>query len=356
MIKKIDKKYCYYLFLMFFLNSGLVKAQSTFDFLKPSVFYSISDNKKFISPEKNLLLHRLKTKKAKVDPITLYCKKSTGSCDGLIQSLSKPQKEKNLRSKIHFKREKKIESLYKFKLTEEMLPFFSLSKLQHILGTYHHNLVMKTEDLYKSKDKRFEFFSELKNFLTKKELKKIKKKIRNKEDLVVGKDLLPARVESKVGKYTSFLGPNCFEAALSFQDESFSKSYRYNARSETGHHKIMINNDELYEALKKNFYPVDYKRAKLRYGDLLVFVDMSEAHSEKDMKFSWIKHAFVFLFNDFTFSKGSKSSNSPYTIKTLAEEWSAWKRQYPELGIQVYRKPVRKNSAFNTKKLLDWIY
>lgn len=319
---------------------------------EPSHEYSLLEAIEVIAPEKSLLLHRIQSNQKKIDPVHLYCRNLSLSCPALIEKISKNHQK--LKKQITLTEDPRRPHIYRFDLTEKMLPNLNLQEVQNLLRTTHHNIALDGQTLYESDKEAKYLMSEISHFLTQSDLQKIEDKIQQAEDIVVETDLLPKDLRAKVKNYTSYLGPNCFEAALSFQDPKFSRSYKFNIRNEEGHHKIMINNDELFTALERHFYELNLSKSKLRFGDLIIFVDGSQAKSEKDMKYSWIKHAFVFLFNDYTFSKGSKSSNSPYTIKTLAEEWSTWKRLYKHLKIKVFRKPIQRNSTFDRKKLVDW--
>jgi hypothetical protein len=57
----------------------------------------------------------------------------------------------------------------------------------------------------------------------------------------------------------------------------------------------------------------------------------------KPADWHWIKHAATYLFDDYTFSKGSNSPDTPYTVKTLDEEWDAWDHRSAHLGLKVFR-------------------
>ena len=117
----------------------------------------------------------------------------------------------------------------------------------------------------------------------------------------------------------------------------------------------MINYDELWRALQSNFYEINPKETKLKYGDIIVFFDIPSS-SKYEVYFRWIKHASTYLFNHYVFSKGSKSADSIYAIKTLEEEWSSWSRRTEKLAIKVFRRGLRHVKTAPPRKLEDWIF
>jgi|GEM_PF-4489601 len=324
--------------------------------LKPNHFFELEAQKILIKPEKKLLMHRLLSEKEKVEPLRFYCKELTDKCYQNLKFLANKDEELSLASSVKGVNEEKKKNGYVFEFTQKSKDFLDFSKLQKKLSQHHYELKLKTEQLRKNVQLMEEFFSELKYFFSDEKLALLKAKIQNKHSLMIDKDLLPSSVRFRVGQYTSYLGPNCFEAALAFQDEYFSRSYLYNVKSEAGHHGIMINNDELFLVLREHFFEIDPEKTSLRYGDVIVFVDYGEALSEEDFRYSWIKHAAVFLLNDYTFSKASKSADSPYTVKTLKEEWELWVSRYNFLKIKVFRKLPYEDLRHKQKKLVDWMY
>lgn len=336
----------------------IAQGLTNIDELKTLNYYEVSDKMEFVKPSKKILRHRTRSKKSKVEPITLYCYDKDNSCKNLAKKIARRNKWKPIYNYIMFSSEKLPDrkNILKFKVTPSITQFLDIEELQNLLGTNHHNIKLETSYIKASPKKTKSFLGEIKNFIEPELYKEVKKRLYNQSYLSVEKYIIPESLSRKTKRYTSYQGPNCFEAALSFQNPFFSKSYLYNIKDEQGHHKIMINNDELYKILTENFHEIDPQIGKIKYGDLIIFVDYSTSKNKHDMKYSWIKHAVTFLFNNYTFSKGSKSSNSPYTIKTLKEEWELWKKRYNKLRIQVFRKPFRNNSKFNNKKLIDWIY
>ena len=117
----------------------------------------------------------------------------------------------------------------------------------------------------------------------------------------------------------------------------------------------MINYDELWRAINSYFYEVDVRKAKLKYGDLIVFFNIPKDNPETT-NFRWIRHTATYLFDDYTFSKGSKSPNSPYTVKTLGEEWKTWDNYTSKLGVKIYRRNKQRLEKNPPADSSDWIY
>ena len=110
----------------------------------------------------------------------------------------------------------------------------------------------------------------------------------------------------------------------------------------------MINYDELWRAVNYNFYEIDPKTTPLKYGDLIMFFDVEDMN--RSPYFKWIRHAATYLFGNYTFSKGSKSPNSAYSVKTLEDEWTTWKRLTKNLQAKVFR---RSRKSVNTRPPTD---
>ena len=117
----------------------------------------------------------------------------------------------------------------------------------------------------------------------------------------------------------------------------------------------MINYDELWRVLNTHFYEVNVKKYPLKYGDILVFFDVPK-DKDQNVYFKWIKHTAAYLFGSYTFSKGSKSPNTPYTVKTLKEEWKTWDRLTQNLGVKVFRKVQPAHVSAPSPDRYDWIY
>ncbi|MFK7872052.1 MAG: hypothetical protein AB8C84_02625 [Oligoflexales bacterium] len=233
-------------------------------------------------------------------------------------------------------------------LTPETLEWINLKKVSEKFAQVHHDL--KLHPLPKRKARQLS--RRMRPFFIKKQYQSLKKKLLSKKSLRVDQHLLPSFAKRAVRHFTIFRGPNCFHASLAFQNEQWTKLAGVNIRREKNHHKSMINHDELDRALKQYFYPV---QPPFKYGDLMVFADLPEK-PHTDLHYRWIKHAATWLFDGYVFSKGSKSPNSPWTVKTFHEEWDRWSKNTKRLGIKVFRR-----SQEHVKKQLpidpvDWLY
>lgn len=198
-----------------------------------------------------------------------------------------------------------------------------------------------------------EFRHQLAPFIAKDEREVLAAKLKNGVPISVDTELLPSFAQQMVGKYLIYRGPNCFHAALAFHGPELTDSPLLNVRRETGYHPAMVNYDELWRVLQSQFYEVDTARFPLKYGDLLIFFDYEDG---KEIDFRWIRHAAVYLFNNFTFSKGSKSPNTPYTVKTLTDEWNTWQQYSKKLGVKVFRRASRNAIKYPPEVLTNWIY
>ena len=237
-------------------------------------------------------------------------------------------------------------------ITPEILRHIDKQKLTSIFSTYHHRLLAFPQKM--SVRKKYALLNQMKYFFSPTALKKIKKKLVRSSQIVVDKDLLPEFAARMVRRYTIFRGPNCFHAVLAFQDPAFPKSTFLNVKEEIGYHRAMINHDELWRVLDENFYEINTNITKLNYGDIIVFFKVPE-HNNDFPSYKWLKHTSVYLFNNYTFSKGSKSSNSPYTIKTMEEEWRAWKKILKNPAIKVFRRVSHNLNKKFTPNLKDWL-
>lgn len=310
----------------------------------------------------------------------IHTRAKKGSIDGKIEALKLyvPRNPKHLREMTHalsksgneyelFRRfTAKISKLpkaekkglkIKIVLNQQDLDLIRIGKLQTILSKPHHVVKVNSRSLYRMPPLRKAFFKQLKGFIKRNDRFGIYAKLKQGVDLSLEKDLLPTFAKKMVRKYLVYRGPNCFHAALAFQGQRLTKSPLYNIKEEKGYHRAMINYDELWRTLSTSFYEVDPRRSKLQYGDLLVYFDVPKnLAAYRTTNFRWIRHTATYLFGSYTFSKGSKSSSTPYTIKTLAEEWKTWTGFTKNLGVKVYRK-----TAVNIKKtppldLTDWLY
>ena len=237
-------------------------------------------------------------------------------------------------------------------VTPEILRHLDRKKLTGIFSSYHHRLLAFPQKM--SKRKKIALLNQMKYFFPSAALKKIKRKLFKKNPIMVDKDLLPEFAARMIRRYTIFRGPNCFHAVLAFQDPAFPKSTFLNVKEEIGYHRAMINHDELWRVLDENFYEINTRTTKLNYGDIIVFFKVPE-NSNEPPSYKWLKHTSVYLFNNYTFSKGSKSSNSPYTIKTIQAEWRAWKKILKNPAIKVFRRASHNLNKKYTTNLQGWL-
>jgi hypothetical protein len=240
--------------------------------------------------------------------------------------------------------------------------FLSKQAFQHIdqkkfitkFENLHHDLTVLTAGMRSDPFLVDTLMTQVGPYLGKAQLNALRRKIDLGKEIRVDKELLPPFAKQMVGQFTIYRGPNCFHASLAFQDSNFTNSPGFNVKEEKGYHRAMINYDELWRTLKSEFYEIDVSRASLKYGDIIVFFDLPE-RSPKDVNFKWIRHATTYLFNGYSFSKGSKSPNTPYSIKTLKEEWETWKGYTSLMAVKVFRKSGRSVNKSPAANLCDWL-
>jgi len=242
-------------------------------------------------------------------------------------------------------------------ITREAFPFVDPRALSDLYAKSNLNIEIDTHKIKSDKILRKEFLSQIAPFFTKKERRKIHRKISQGEPIFVSKDLLPEFAKKMVGKYIVFRGPNCFHAALAFHSPKLTSSTRINVKIEKNYHRAMINYDELWRAINQNFYEINPDEQSLKYGDMVVFFDVPEDQRKIfPVDYKTIRHATTYLFGGYTFSKGSKSPNSPYTVRELAEEWHTWKRYTKNLGVKVFRRSSKNVSLYPPRDSTDWMY
>lgn len=223
----------------------------------------------------------------------------------------------------------------------------------------HHRLVLDGKALWKDKPVRRELMKQLSPFFKKAERKALLERIKKGESIEVDEALLPDFAHKMVRRYIVHRGPNCFHAALAFHGAKMTSSSMINVKEETGYHRAMINYDELWRVLNRNFYEVDPDKQPLKYGDMLVFFDVPTETADDlttPVDYRWIRHTATYLFGGYTFSKGSKSPNTPYTVRTLSDEWKTWKRFTSNLGVKVFRRSQKSVKLQPPMDLVDWIY
>jgi len=232
----------------------------------------------------------------------------------------------------------------------------SLRAFSKELRQIHKKVSVDTKQLLADKKMRKEFLSQVRYFLKSKARKALADKLRAGEDLDLDEDLLPGFAAKMSRRFIPYRGPNCFHAALAFHGSQWAKLPELNIREEPGYHELMINYDELWRVIQARFYQVNPRETSLKYGDMIVFFALPRQSSER-IHFRWIRHTATYLFDQLTFSKGSKSPNTAYSVKSLSDEWATWLKQANgNLGVKVFRR----NSLASPKGLpfdrSDWIY
>lgn len=118
----------------------------------------------------------------------------------------------------------------------------------------------------------------------------------------------------------------------------------------------MINNDELWRTLELGFYEVDARTTPLAYGDVIVFIEPPKGAQKTAISYRDVKHTATYLFGRYVFSKGSKSPNTPYTVKTLKDEWDTWVHISKNIGIKVFRRSSVHATTAPGQDSRDWLY
>ena len=245
---------------------------------------------------------------------------------------------------------------FKFKVTKKTYPYFKLDALLNRFRSTSHRPLLKTSLLRHSAKYRRKFLSQIAPFTSRARLQSIKSKVISGKTIPIDRELLPFFPKRMLGKYSIYRGLNCFHASLAFHDLRLTQSRYFNVNREKGYHQAMINYDELWRTLNTNFYEVKGPSPTLKFGDILIFFDLPKNKEHNHVYFRWIRHAAVYLISGYTFSKGSKSANSTYAIKTIGEEWKTWQRHANQLAIKIFRSKAGKVRKHPPKDLVDWIY
>jgi len=278
----------------------------------------------------------------------------------LSKEIAKPKQSRKLYGYLSDKyystpKKKFSDGSKKVDLTPEALNLTRYSKLREKVSRKHHMVSIETGELRNKIKLRNKLLAQLKPFLSSNDLKKVQSKVRKSSRISVDKYLLPTFARKMVRKYIAFQGPNCFHASLAFHGQSLTSSPFVNVKKEVGYHRSMINYDELWRAINSQFYEVDVSQSPLKYGDMLVFFELPKDGSNTPY-FRWIRHAATYLFGSYTFSKGSKSADTPYTVKTLDEEWQTWRKYTKNLGLKVFRRASKRVRRVPPTSLTDWLY
>ena len=245
-----------------------------------------------------------------------------------------------------------------FRVTPENLELFDIDALARLFRGSHLRLVVSGQALRKDRSLQNELLAQLTYFLTPVQLESLKKKIQLGKSLRVDNDLLPLFARSMIKKFINYRGPNCFHAALAFQSQGLTRGPYFKIKHEQGYHPAMVNYDELWRMLRSFFAEVDPQTQPLKYGDVIVFFDLPSPTTAVELDtihYSWIRHAASYLFDDVVFSKGSKSPNTPYSVKTLDDEWKAWDRHASHLAVKVFRRVQHHITHQPPRTLVEWL-
>ena len=244
-----------------------------------------------------------------------------------------------------------------------LLRLLSPEAIASRLKRRHQRAVIDGAALNAEHSLRAELLTQMAPFSSATDLRKVADKVRLGVPLEVDADILPAGQRKAVRNFEFFRGPNCFMTALAFQYPRMVRSQLVNIRAEDDHHEVMINNDELWRVLQSSFYEVDPGRSALKFGDMLVFFQLPAGEklpADSAISYRWLKHATTYLFNGLVYSKGSKSPNSPYVVAHLQDEWRSWQKHVANsggnLGVKVFRKPLKSATTRPPKSLDDWMY
>jgi hypothetical protein len=309
-------------------------------------------------------MHKLKIRALKwekddrIDPVQVYVPRDPVGLEKLATKLAKPGRKEEIEQILLEKLKAEgptSRTRLRVDLTLDDLKKMRLKAITEAMAHLNYDVAILAKKLMKNTQLRNEFLSQIKPFFELNQRRNIANRLRAGKNLDLAEDLLPGFARRMAKKFTVYRGPNCFHAALAFHDQDLTKSPRINVKEEPGYHRAMINYDELWRVINRNFYEVDPRKYPLKYGDMIVFFS-APRDGTGPINFRWIRHTATYLFGPYTFSKGSKSPNTPYSIKTLPVEWKTWHNYSKNLGIKVFRRnsfDLTKTPPFD---LTDWIY
>lgn len=339
-------------------QSGFIKDPTK---LRASMSLPVSDKIVPVTVPTNKLMLRTKNseKDPRIEAVTLSIPNNEESLEDFAEKLAQTGKVSALltyfRSRIEALpgKDKELKRV-RISLTPEAATLINYETLASDYTKTHHQVMVHARELQLSPERTNTLLDQTSLFLSEQEQQNIKSKIAHGENLNLETDILPDFARRMSRKFLVYRGPNCFHAALAFHGTTFSDSPFVNVKREQGYHAAMINYDELWRAIDGNFYEVDVEKSPLKFGDMLVFF---EAGNEKDpINFKWIRHTATYLFGPYTFSKGSKSPDTPYTTKTVDEEWATWSKYVKNLGLKVFRRSQKSVKKLPPKELTDWLY
>jgi len=333
--------------------------------LHPSLQLPIGQRVEMVRAPEAVLRNRASASQddERIEPLMLAIPEIQEQRENLALDLARPGQSRRLLNYLERKRTNASEQTdsdenhagrLRVSLDKQSLRLLDLAKVAEMLEQPHFALTIDGARLQQSAATRRELYSQVRPFIAQEDANRLKRLLRQGEEIDVEKHLLPEFAKQMIRRYTQYRGPNCFHAALAFHSVDMTTSPYINFKEEPGYHRAMINYDELWRAVNKNFYEIDPSKSPLKYGDMILFFDIPDANSE--VQFRWIRHAATYLFGPYTFSKGSKSPNTPYTIKTVQQEWQTWQRMSKNLGVKVFRRSPKNVTNRPPVDRIDWIY
>ncbi len=332
---------------------------NVYDF-KTSINLEVKDRKIHLPLPIKKIKKRLRNYKddVRVEPITLNIFPTDGEIKKFAKRFAKPDRYNQT---VDLLREKVKKSPYHHKLKDRKVMTFVANDFKNLdmkavssfFTRTHHEIYIDPDALVHDPALRANLYSQVRPYIGHEKLQDLHTKIENNETISLSKDLLPKFARKRVEKHSIYRGPNCFHSAISFNSEDLPKSNKINIKEEKNYHRAMLNYDELWRVLNSHFYEINPKEARLKFGDVLVFFDRVEG---EQTSYKWIKHTTAYLFGPYTFSKGSKSANTPYSVNTINEEWATWLKFTKNMGVKVYRYGQRAPNEISHSDLIDWLY
>ena len=327
--------------------------------IKRGLSLPVQDHLEYVHPSSQMLLERLHNVYGRIDneEPSFYIGTAKANLEQFVKEVAIRGKRRDL-YRLLLQKKKASEKRMRVSLTDEMLKLVDLQALLEKAFVHsHHRLLLDAEALIQDPQLAKKLVAEIRPFMNRRDLVDLADKLEHQKSIEIDRDLLPPFARMAVKNFSHFKGPNCFHAALAFQDPSIPKTPLFNASRKGDYHWQMINYDELWRVLENSFYEVHPESTALKYGDVLVFFDSpEELNPGAQINFHWIKHAAVYLFGEYTFSKGSKSANSTYTVNTLAEEFEGWQNRLNHLTIKIFRKSLIRVKNLPYVDQHDWFF
>lgn len=333
-----------------------------YELFRPSLQIPLQDKPTTVKIPKKKMKQRVRRSQTdeRVEPFAFFVKKDEDQIKTVARRFAKPGREAHLTNYL-LSNVNSAESVRPGSANRNV--FISKSAFQLIdqekfgerFQNLHHTLAMQSAQLQRDPNLLRELLDQAEPYLGEPQIKKVKDKIARGVEVLVDEDFLPEFAKKMVKQFTIFRGPNCFHAALAFQNKKYTNSSAYNLIEEKGYHRAMINYDELWRTLKSEFYEVDVSKAALKYGDIITFFEVPNQNPGA-VDYRWIRHTATYLFNGYTFSKGSKSPNTPYTVKTFKDEWDSWQSYVDLMAVKVFRKSGKNVKSAPATDLSDWLY